>query len=193
MQVAAVKRYQSFLELLRLVIAGSISAVLPVTNYFFNYLPARPGMGNLFVAFAVVSAGFAVPLVYSSREFFWEWHTNVLGLKSRLSQLDMRFLDTTSKSPNTLVPTGELVTEYQNVYNMMKRRYQSGGGIRIQLLSLVLFLLAMVGYGLYLSMLSSYILFLYCTSSGLLSAAFAMVALVIFGRPYRRYALPEFT
>jgi hypothetical protein len=192
-QMAAIKKFQSYVELLRIVIASSISAVLPLTNYFLNYLPTAPGRENLFVTFAVISAGFPIPLVYSSREFFWEWHTNILGLKNQVSKLDMQFLDNTSVEPTTLVSTGELVTEYQNVNNMMKRRYYSGGGIRIQLLSLVLFLLAMGGYGLYLSMLSEYILFLYCTSSGLLSAAFALVALVIFGRPYRRYTLPQFT
>lgn len=46
---------------------------------------------------------------------------------------------------------------------------------------------AMESYGLYLS--ATYPLLLYCVASGSLSGAFAVVTLVIFGRPYRRYNL----
>ena len=182
----ATRKYQGFLELFRVVVAGSLSAVIPVTNSVFDYLPTAPGRQGLFLVLAVISAAFAVPLVYSSRESLWEWHTGILPLKSKLHDLDTQIGNLGSYRSTKM---DVLLTEYQNILNTMKRRYYGGGGVRIQLLSLLLFLVAMGSYAFYLSLLAIYPLLLYCIASASLSGAFAVITLVIFGRPYRRYSL----
>ena len=177
-----INNYQDYLELLRIVIGGSISAVVPLTNYAMNYLPVTPDRANLFATFSVLSAAFVVPLVYSSREFLWEWHSDILGLKGKLFEVDEQLATTASTGP-----TEALFTDRKNLTASMRKKYYSGGEVRLQLLALMLFLVAMAGYGSYLWTLASQSLFLYSASSGSLSGAFALVALVIFGRPNRTY------
>jgi hypothetical protein len=184
--MTATTKYQDFLELFRIVLAGSLSAVVPLGNFFFNYIPTPPELRGLFAAFAITSAAFAVPLVYSLREFLWEWHTDILSMKSKLHDIDDQISELGTYNSTQM---NALLNDYQNILNTMRRRYYRGGGIRIQLASLLLFLAAMAAYGFYLSLSAIYPLLLYCTASGVLSGAFAIITLVIFGRPYRRYVL----